>query len=209
MSTHTRRSLRFAVRTSLTAAAFILLLPSALYGQSSQSARDSRWIEMEMRQRALRNGGKVSGRRPEKPPDNRPAYRDVEEEFEQLQLRNYSLSRVAEPDSPLDYALVRKEAAEVRKRASRLQAYLALPEPAKGQKQNKDAEALTPEGLRAAVASLDALVKSFVWNPVFRRPDVVNLEQSSKAASDLEGILTMSEQIRRGAENLAKGAGKR
>jgi hypothetical protein len=49
-------------------------------------------------------------------------------------------------------------------------------------------------------------VKAFAWNPVFRKPDVVDLEQSSKASRDLEGVISLSDQIRRSAAELARGA---
>jgi hypothetical protein len=52
-------------------------------------------------------------------------------------------------------------------------------------------------------------VNSFVWNPVFQRPGVIDLELSSKASHDLEQIIRLSERIRRGAADLGKGAGKK
>ncbi|HEV2764845.1 MAG TPA: hypothetical protein VGV38_17825, partial [Pyrinomonadaceae bacterium] len=65
-----------------------------------------------------------------------------------------------------------------------------------------------PEGLKPAVAALDALVNSFVWNPVFRQPDVVDLEQSSKAGRELAEIIALSERIRKCVEGLGETAAK-
>jgi hypothetical protein len=64
----------------------------------------------------------------------------------------------------------------------------------------------TPEGLRTAVASLDALVNSFAWNPVFHQPNVVDLEQSSKASARPRGHYLLSEQINKSAAELSKSA---
>lgn len=215
MPSHTRRP-RFSVRAALAAAAFALFAlaasPAPARAQSSQSARDARRIDMQMRQRALWDLEKLKNKPEPKAPDTRPVYRDVEEDFEQLQLVNHSLSGAAVQEAPLDYARIKRDAAEVRKRASRLKGYLSLPEPGEEGKANKSVATPTPEGLRSALASLDSLVKSFVWNPVFRRPDVVDLEQSSKASRDLTGIISLSEQIRRCAEEMVKGgkgAGKK
>jgi hypothetical protein len=163
-------------------------------------------MEMEMRQRTLRDLDKMINKRPAKAPDARPAYGDVAEEFKQLQLANYSLAGVTDPKVELDYARVRKESAEVRKRAMRLKSYLSLPEVEEPPKTDKAAEMQTPEALRSAIGKLDALVNSFAWNPVFQKPDVVDLEQSTKASRDLAGILSLSEQIRKSAEELGKGA---
>jgi hypothetical protein len=211
MTDHTRR-LRLATRAALAALAFVALSPAAARAQlkqssqSSQAARDARRFEMEMRQRALRDLGKMVNKRPPQAPDTRPAYGEVAEEFKQLQLVNYSLAGVADPKVELDYARVRKESAEVRKRAARLKAFLSLPEVGESQKTDKAAGAQTPEALRSAVRRLDALVNSFAWNPVFQQPNVVDLEQSTKASRDLAGILSLSEQIRKSAEELGKGA---
>jgi hypothetical protein len=202
------RHLRLATVAAL---ALVILSPAAARAQSSQAARDreARRIDMEMRQRALRDLNKSINKKPAKAPDARPAYNEVAEEFKQLQLVNYSLAGAADPKATLDYARVRKESAEVRKRAARLKAYLSLPEVEADGKQEKAEEIQTPEGLRAAVGRLDALVNSFAWNPVFQKPDVVDLEQSAKASRDLAGILGLSERIRKSAEGLGRSVAKK
>jgi hypothetical protein len=206
-------TLRLATYATPAALALILLSPCAARAQTPQAARDrdARRADMEMRQRALWDLEKLKNpSQPEaKVPSRRPTYRDVEEDFEELQLRNYSLAVAAGRVGPLDYALIKKEAAEVRKRAARLKLYLSLPKTGEGQKTEKVSEVLSAEGLKSAAATLDALVNGFVWNPVFRRPDVVDLEQSSKASRDLAGIIGLSEQIRKCAEDLGKGGAKK
>jgi hypothetical protein len=211
MPAHARRP-GLAARAALAALSCIAVSPAAAPAQSSQSAqsaRDARRMEMEMRQRVLRDVDRMINKKKAKAPDTRPAYSEVAEEFKQLQLVNYSLAGVADPKVALDYARVRKESAEVRKRAARLKAYLSLPASEDEQKQHGAAEIATPESLRSAVRKLDALVNSFVWNPAFQKPDVVDLEQSTKASRDLAGIISLSEQIRRSAEELGKSLAKK
>ena len=211
MPEHTRR-LGLAARAALAALFAAALAPAAARAQSTQGAREAREarrIDMEMRQRALRDLDRMVNKRRAKPPDLRPAHAEVAEEFKQLQIVNYSLAGVADPSAALDYARVRKESAEVRKRAARLKGYLSLPEVEGDEKREQAAEIETPEALRSAVGKLDALVNSFVWNPVFQRPGVVDLEQSSKASRDLAAILSLSERIRKGAEGLGKSLAKK
>ena len=205
MPEHTRR-LKLA---TIAALALVALSPAAARAQSSQAARDARRMEMEMRQRTLRDLEKMVNKKRSKAPDARPVYNEVAEEFKQLQLVNYSLAGVADPKATLDYARVRKESAEVRKRASRLKGYLSLPEVEEAKRQEKAAEIQTPEALRAAVGRLDALVNRFVWNPTFQKPGVVDLEQSAKAGRDLNGILDLSERIRKSAEELGRSVAKK
>ena len=208
MPNHTRRR-HLIICVALVCVALSPALARAQSSQSAQAAREARRMEMEMRQRALRDLNQMINKRPAKAPDPRPDFDEVAEEFKQLQLVNYSLAAVTDPKVTLDYARVRKESAEVRKRAARLKSYLSLPEVEAAGKQEKAVEIQTPEALRAAVGRLDSLVNSFAWNPVFQRPDVVDLEQSTKAGRDLAGILSLSERIRKSAEELGRSVAKR
>jgi len=210
MQHHTRRlsDNAYAIITTAVAAILIPSWPAALHAQSPSTRRDDRRADMEERQRALHSLERIRSKSPRRRPDRRPSYQQVAEDFEQLQVRNYQLSVAAGPGPQLEYKRVREEAAEIKRLASRLRSALALPGEEKDQKQKRDDETLTPEGLRAAVVSLDALVKSFVWNPVFQKPDVVDLENSVKARRDLGEILRLSEQIRDAAEALVKGTRK-
>ena len=194
--------------TLLAAVALTLMSPYAPRAQSPQNTRDVRRTEMENRQRALRELDKLNDRPPARAVNKRPLYRDVAEDFKQLQLSNYSLTQAARPDGRLDYALIEKEAAEVGKRASSLKAYLSLPKLEEGSRRDGWEKVITPEGLRSALSSLDTLVRSFVGNPYFRRPDVADLRLTSKASRDLTGIIFLSERVRRCADGLADGAGK-
>lgn len=207
MPEQTRR-LGLAARAALALALVALSQPAApaQSSQSAQAARDARRADMLMRQRMLRDLEKMAGKQPSKAPDTRPAYDAVAEEFKQLQLVNYSLAGLSDPKADIDYSRVRKESAEVRKRAARLKGYLSLPEAADPQTPERGAELRTPEALREAVGRLDALVNSFAWNPIFQKPGVVDLEQSTKAGRDLAGIISLSERIRRGADELARGS---
>ena len=62
------------------------------------------------------------------------------------------------------------------------------------------------ETIRRALLKLDALIMSFIGNPVFQKPGVVDAEQSAKASRDLAGIIELSEQIRKAAVRLHKAA---
>ena len=206
MQLHIRRicSGADAFGTSVAAAALLLLWPGAAHAQTGPNRRDERRAEMSERQKALRDLSGLSARSGRKAPDNRPSYQQVAEDFEQLQLRNYHLCGAAGTGAQFDYGMIREEAAELRRRASRLKSALALPAVKGGPKQKKGDESPTPEGVRAAILSLDGLVKSFAWNPVFQRPDVLDAENSARASRELEEILRLSEQIRAAAEALGR-----
>jgi hypothetical protein len=210
MPNHIRLFVIAARATFVTIVAITLSSWGAPPAQSAQSTREARRRDMDVRPRMPpRDMGSVWQQPTPRPRRQLPAYQDVAEEFRQLQLRNYRLSQAAGRGASLDYALIRAEAAEVKKRASRLKAYLLLPELGRDQKFDEGGQITSPAELMAAAASLNVLVKSFVWNPVFQRPGVVDMELSSKASHDLEGIIRLSDQIRRRAEGLGNVAAKK
>lgn len=204
MQDHTRRHAAMAA-----AAAFVLILltPSALDAQTLRE-REAKRQEMQQRQWALRNIERLKDAPPEKGPDMRPAQAIVEQDFEQLQLVNYSLATASQKGTTLDYELIKKHSGEVKRRASRLKSYLVMPDWRQTLPPLQVVQTQTPEALRSAVASLDALVNAFAWNPIFKQPNVVNLEQSAKAARDLEGIVVLSERINKSASEMSKLAKK-
>lgn len=188
------------------AAALLLSCPLLLRAQLPPNRREERRADMEARQRALRGLSGLNAREANRktPAAARPTYKQVAEDFEQLQWSNYRLSAAAEPGARLDFEQIREEAAEVRRRASRLKSALALPAVRKEQRQRDAERPLTPEAMRAAIATLDATVKSFAWNPIFQRPDVLDAESAAKASVELDEILAVSERVREAAEALAR-----
>lgn len=189
----------------LFAAALLLASPQQARAQLISTRGDERRAEMEQRQRALRSLSKLLNRPDRKESARRPTYKEVAEDFQQLQVRNYNLAGVLEPGAQFDFRLIEQEAGEVRHRASRLKSALALPYDRGDPDARKAAEALTPDRMKAAIASLDKLVNSFAWNPVFHNPDVLDAENSTRAGRELEDILRLSEQIKESARTLGKG----
>ena len=195
------------------AVALVLLLPCVLRAQdaTTQSMRDARRNERESRQRALWD----LEREAHKPTSNakriaaqRLAFLQIKEDFEMLQVASYSLSDAIGSGSAPDYGQVIKQAVEVKKRAARLKTNLSLPEPEKDEKQKKDEEIFADEHLKTAATDLLSLVQSFVLSPVFQQPGVLDAQHSIKAGRELERIIRLSEQIRKGTETLSKAAGK-
>ena len=190
------------------AAAFTLILLSASAFRSSAQS-PVRKATIEERQGALRGVKKVNRKPSEVSAEPLPpAYEQSREDFALLQVINSHLSEAVGSSHEFDYRQIAKNAAEVRKRAARLKANLLLPELEKDEKLKKGEEGLTTEALKSAVGNLNALIKSFVENPVFQQPNVLDVDYSVKARRDLEGIIKLSERIQRRAEALSKTAGK-
>jgi hypothetical protein len=160
----------------------------------------------QQRQMALRSGGR---RGEDAHADERAvkaAAEQLNEDFKRVQVIRNNLARAVTSGNALDFKHVSDEAAEVRKRSQRMQTYLALREEGDAAKQHEeaDADALDEKQLRDSLVRLCHRIDSFVANPRFKSPDVVNVDANAKAARDLREIIALSRQIKGGAERLRK-----
>jgi hypothetical protein len=126
----------------------------------------------------------------------------TEQDFNRiLQLHN-QIVRAVSSDQPLDYSFVSEAAAEIKKRASRLQSTLMLKESDEHQKDPVKPAETEGGQLKHALLTLCKEIKSFVTNPVIETPGTVNAEQLEKARHDLAAIVRLSGEIKKDADKL-------
>jgi hypothetical protein len=188
------------------AAAAALVFVSPCVSQSEAQAQ--RRPSIEERQAALRSVKKTYERPVDVNQEQNLRYEQSKEDFELLQVISSRLSEMVNSGTGPDYAQIGKDAAEMRKRAARLKTNLAFPEPTKGEKSKKSWEDVSTEEIKSAIGALFDLVRSFVSNPIFQQPRVLNVERSELAMLDLELIIKLSEQIQKRAEALSKASNK-
>jgi hypothetical protein len=206
-------SSRLAPR-SLAAAACLLALQALCLAQAAGTGVSvprvdpaaERIRDEQRRQMALRSGGRrgEDGHTDEK--TVKAAAEQLNEDFKRVQVIRNELARAVTSGSALDYKRVSEEAAEVRKRSLRMQTYLALREERGGEKQHEEADADAPDEkqLRDSLVRLCHRIDSFVANTRFKSPEVVNVDANTKAARDLREIISLSRQIKGGAERLRR-----
>jgi hypothetical protein len=107
----------------------------------------------------------------------------------------------------LDFKGIAEASSEIRKRAVRLKSTLPLPE-SENQEQSEQTlkgwNELDQGEVKLALKSMDDLIMSFVNNPIFQKPEIVDVQQSSKAKRDLEVIIKLSGKIKKSAEKMSK-----
>jgi hypothetical protein len=169
--------------------------PSARRNPDVERIRDQQRREM-----GLRRGTEEAGH----PPDERAvkaAAKQLGEDFRRIQVIRNDVARALAAGGALDLARVSEQAAEVRKRALRMQSYLALGDQRGDDRQQQHAATAAPgEGqLKDALVRLCKRIDSFVANPRFKSPDVVDVEGNAKAGRDLREIIALSSAVRDGA----------
>ena len=131
----------------------------------------------------------------------------IKEDFEQIQHINNETMRALSASKSPDYKLISDTLSEINKRAKRLKTNLAMPD-VEGKPAQK-IEAANSEQLMESLHALDDLIMSFVSNPLFQNPSVIDVELSSRAGQDLAGIIYMIQNFKKNAEKLNKSSDRR
>ncbi len=166
--------------------------------------------ERQMAEMELRSVEKLGKNRPAEKPPERLLYQQINEDFRRMQEVNNQMMRAifqatpSNPSNTIDFKHLTRSLTEINKRASRLKSNLRLPKEEAERPPHATHDILTIEQLKQSLLMLDDLVMSFIDNPTFENPGVVDLEQSAKARRDLEGIVEHSQLIKMKAEKLGK-----
>ncbi len=137
------------------------------------------------------------------------AIEQTKNDFKRIQVVRNDLVDLLVSKQPFDYKRLAGQAEEINKRALRLKSFLMKP-PAEGQKAAEEkrpevsAPAYDEAAMRSALVKLCNTIHSFTGNPMFKNPDVIDVEQPAKAGGDLLVILELSENVKLNAERLAK-----
>lgn len=162
--------------------------------------------EEQKREMQLRGPGEEAAR-PKDESAVRAAVKKLNEDFKRVQVIRNEVARALVSGGALDYGRISEQAAEVRKRALRMQAYLAL-RGAEDEKAQTPAPQLEGAQMKDALVRLCRRIDSFVASPRFKSPEVVDVSGDEKAGRDLREIIFLSTAVRESADRLSReGAG--
>ena len=139
------------------------------------------------------------------------AIEQTKQDFKRIQvLRNNLVDRLVSKQ-PLDYRQVAESAEEIHKRAARLKSFMMKASVAEEkQAEEKKAAEGGPEydeaAMKSALVKLCNTIYSFIGNPMFKNPDVIDAGQPAKAGAELLAIIDLSEGVKLNAERMAKAS---
>jgi hypothetical protein len=193
----------------LTKLALILFMAAPVFAQTAsgpppidRSVNQDRIRQQNMSEREwqLRNFGTQPGR----PMDRRQleaVMAQTEEDFNRILTLHNEIARAITSSNAIDYRFVSDAAAEIKRRASRVQSMLALHlTPDDGEV----AEKLESSEMKDGLIRLCKQIRSFVTNPMIENPNTVDAQQLTKARRDLESVIQLSGQIKKSADKLGK-----
>lgn len=143
------------------------------------------------------------GTEPVSPKDERQVkalMAQTEEDFTRILTLHNEIARALTSTEDLNYHFVSEAAAEIKKRASRVQSTLALhlasdDTPVK--------EKSDPE-MKGSLIKLCNEIRSFVTNPIIENPNTIDANQLTRARRDLESLIQLSGLIKKDADKLSK-----
>jgi hypothetical protein len=180
--------------------ATLLLLATSSYGQGSSKAPGAlgnSQQDMQSREWALTHvSDEVSKHFG---PQNKPSLPQMREDFHQLQVVNNELMKSVFVKNSIDPKRLVASITEIRKRAARLKASLALGESEGELERKTNAMNCAPEKLELSptLLLLDRAVMNVVNNPLFQQPKVLDSKLAIKAENDLDEVLRLAEVINR------------
>ena len=128
-------------------------------------------------------------------------FKEIRENFIRLQVINNEMMQTVFVKKNVDRKLIAKTTAEINKRASRLSEDLVLPRIDNEEKNQKAVDACNTANLERELLTLDSHIMSFINNPLFKEPNVVDAQNALKARSDLNLIIRLSEQLKASFNN--------
>lgn len=128
----------------------------------------------------------------------------LNQDFKRIQIIRNDIAHAVKVEGTLDYKRVSDQSAEVRKRALRMQSYLALRGSGEDLKDQAGQVEYNDEQLKDALVRLCKRIDSFVANPKFTSPLVADVSGTAEATRDLREIIALSGGIRSSAERLSQ-----
>ncbi|MDT5157471.1 MAG: hypothetical protein QOC99_820 [Acidobacteriota bacterium] len=206
---------RFLIRAAIAAVALLLAALGASAGRQAiaaagpyQDSEIERVRDEQRREMQLRSGGRKATAGPTDERAVKIAVKQLNEDFKRIQVIRNDVAHAVVVGGTLDYARISDEVAELKKRAQRMQTYLALQRGASAlDEKGRAGEAELDEGrMKEALVRLCRRIDSFVANPKFKSPGVVDVEGTAKAGRDLQEIITLSNAVRSSAGRLGQGS---
>lgn len=184
----------------LLVSATLLVLATSSYGQGvarAPAVRGNSQQDMQSREWALTHVSEEVSKH--FAPENKPSLPQMREDFHQLQVVNNDLMKSVFVKNSIDVKQIQASITEIRKRAARLKANLALGESEALDTKINATNGTAPEKfeLSSSLLLLDRTVMNFVNNPLFQQPRVLDSKLAIQAETDLGEVLRLCDVINR------------
>jgi hypothetical protein len=136
----------------------------------------------------------------------RALLKQTSDDFRALQNINNKMMAQVYATEAIDYERTSAAIAQINTKAIRLKNNLSLPNPKDVKK--KELTVSGAKEFKSALLLMDHSIMGFVTNPIFQKPNVIEVESATRAGQDLADIITLSTTLKRIADNLKSSTPK-
>jgi hypothetical protein len=151
--------------------------------------------EMDRREMQLNNLGEKGT--PNDPKRARALMDQVSEDFQRILTLHNEIVRAITDNKSLSEKFISDATGEIKKRSIRLQTSLGLAKPETKQGTGTDLKLL---GTNDKLVLLCKRIENFVRNPIIEKPGTVDARQLQKAGEDLQGVVDLSDAIKKNVD---------
>jgi hypothetical protein len=134
----------------------------------------------------------------------RAVLKQIREDFRDMQGLNNRMMAEAWARQELDYRYISDMVSQIRDKAVRLRANLALPGTDEDDQKQTDAKFANAKEFRAGLLLLDRSIMSFVTNPLFQKANILEVDLANQASRDLAAVIGLSGKLKIIASRLTK-----
>ena len=180
----------------LASIACAIFFAGPIAAQSGGDPAKAQMQDMARREMQLDRIGTDKGR-PNDPKRSQAMMDQVSEDFQRILTLHNEIVRALTANHALSYQFISDATGEIRKRSTRLQSSLKLEKPESATETQKVSTVLSATQTNEKLLLLCKQIESFVKNPIIDKPGTVDAEQLAKARRDLQGVVELSEEIKK------------
>ena len=151
--------------------------------------------EMDRRELQLNNMGN-NGARANDLRRSQALMEEISEDFERILTLHNEIVRAITANQSLNLQFISSAAAEIKKRANRLQSTLQLKKP----ETDGDVPSIGEMSMNEGMALLCKQIENFVTNPIIEKPGTVDVNELERARKDLQSVVVVAGIIKKQAE---------
>lgn len=136
----------------------------------------------------------------------RALLKQTTDDFKAIQNINNKMMAQVFATEAVDYDRTSAAIAQINTKATRLKNNLSLPNPRDVKR--KDLTVSEAKEFKSALLLMDRSIMSFVTNPIFQKPKVMEVESATRASQDLADIIMLSATLKKIADNLKSSTPK-
>ena len=136
----------------------------------------------------------------------RALIKQTSDDFRAIQNINNKMMAQVYATEAIDYDRTSAAIAQINTKAIRLKNNLSLPNPKEVKK--KDLNVSGAKEFKSALLLMDRSIMRFVTNPIFQKPNVMEVESATRASQDLTDIITLSSTLKKIADNMKNSTPK-